>query len=305
MPLSFCSPFTMSTVLSIHLLEQIIDELAQDKPALCACASASSVLRPRARHHLFSWIYVNADRVSALADLLEADPVLGENVLSPRADVGQPDAWFGAPRTGLCALLSGFPRLAALHLFGVDFRRMDAGALAAAFPASPRQLMLASCHFASDARLVALLRATPHLRGASLVRCLIHPAEAPEHERYAPMVELESLEAVAPRRTTYVCQPWFSVVSMRRLVSLKVTLQVALDIPFWQGWINQAGVTMRNLVFDNCNPSGKTLCHASASGSSYKLTCSPEPRSVSPHRASHARRRRRTLGVVVFSHAQE
>jgi hypothetical protein len=269
MSLSFASPFTMSMTLSIDLLEQTIDELAQDTPALRACASASSVLRSRARHHLFSWIWVDDDRASTLADLLDADPtVLGDNVLSLRTNIRQPDVWSGVSRTGLCTLPPAFTRLEELELCSVDFGRIDPSAVAAALPASLRPLLLPACTFASDAGLVALLRAAPDLRHASLFWCTVHSAENPEHERYAPTVELESLEIATRPSESHARQPWLSVVSARRLVSLKVSMHLAVDIPFWQAWINQAGATMRDLVLASHHPSGTTLCRASEFGSS-------------------------------------
>jgi hypothetical protein len=170
--------------LSTELLEQVIDQLAanSDKPALRACALASPVLRPRARHHLFSIIRLASfapHRASALADLVDADPALGACVASLSVSAMGAErpkqAWLCGPGpTGLCAQLARFPRLATLELNIFDFRLMDASALAAALPASLKRLAISN----SKVPLRRGCRFTPHSR-PTLAQCKLSSVRKP------------------------------------------------------------------------------------------------------------------------------
>jgi hypothetical protein len=254
----------MKAELSTDLLELVVDDLADDKPTLSACALASSVLRRRARHHLFSKLSISSfNRANALADLLDGDPALGASVASLLAGIGPPrDAWIGAPgRTGLCALLPRFPHLAQIAFSCVDFasleRESGAGALAAALPASLRRIAFFTCDFASDAGVIALISCAPRLRSLIVSQCAWLPSTTTSDcEAYAPVIELEDLQVDSLWGQTEVHRPWLSAVSTRRLLSLKMTLYGSSDVPFWQARINQAGPAMRKLVLTNCDPSG-------------------------------------------------
>jgi hypothetical protein len=253
----------MPLELSADLLELIVDELADEKPALSACALASSVLHRRARHHLFSAIEISSlARATTLADFLDVDPALGASVASLHAWVGPPrDAWLGAPgRTGLCALLKRFPNLTTLELSSVDFVAFDCesgvGALTAALPASLRRLAFHTCELASDAGLIALITAVPRLQSLMLHSCeWPRSIPHPEGEAHAPAIQLEVLQIISLWGSTEVDRPWLTVVSTTQLVSLLVTLYGASDVPFWQAHIDQAPA-MRKLVLMNYNQSG-------------------------------------------------
>jgi hypothetical protein len=257
----------MKAGLSADLLELIVDDLADDKPTLSACALASSVLRRRARHHLFSELRISSfNRATVLADFLDGDQALGASVASLLAGVGPPkDAWLGAPgRPGLCALLPRFPHLAQIAFSCVDFasleRESGAGALAAALPASLCRLAFFTCDFASDAGFIALISCAPRLRSLIVNQSTwLPPATTPDCEAYAPVIELEDLQVDSLWGQTEAHRPWLSAVSTRRLRSLEMTLYGSGDIPFWQARINQAGPAMRKLVLMNCDPSG-TSC---------------------------------------------
>jgi hypothetical protein len=254
----------MPTKLSTKLLELVVDELVGDQPALSACALASSVLRRRARHHLFSNVVVTSlARATALVGFLDADPALGASVVSLLAWDGPPrDAWVGGPvRTGLCTLLQRLPHLAALELSSVDFvvlePKCSVGALAAALPASLRQLAFSTCDFATDAGLVSLITAAPRLRSLVINSCGWSPsAAAPQGEAYAPAAQLEAFQLVSMWGDTEVGRPWLSVVSAHRFVSLTITLYGSSDVLFWQARIDRAGPTLRKLDLMNYNHSG-------------------------------------------------
>jgi hypothetical protein len=137
----------MPATLSTDLLDKVVDEIAGDKPALSACALASSFLRRRARYHLFSVVDVTSlARATAFADVLDADAALGASIVWLHAWVGlTATAWQGTPgRAGLCALLPRLPSLAALKISNIMFFEFEhesgVGALAAALPASLRRL---------------------------------------------------------------------------------------------------------------------------------------------------------------------
>jgi hypothetical protein len=254
----------MKAELSADLLELIVDDLADDKPTLSACALASSVLRRRARHHLFSELKISSlNRATALADFLDGDQALGASVASLLVAVELlKAAWLGAPgRIGLCALLPRFPHLAQIAFSCVDFtsleRESGPGALAAALPASLRRLAFFTCNFASDAGFIALITCAPRLRSLIVnTSTWLPPATTPDCEAYAPVIELEDLKVESLWGQTEVHRPWLSAVSTRRLRSLKMTLYGSSDIPFWQARIDQAGPAMRKLTLVNWNPSG-------------------------------------------------
>jgi hypothetical protein len=293
----------MRLELSADLLELVVDELAGEKPALSACALASSVLHRRARHHLFSVIEITSlTRATALADFLDADSAIGASVASLHAWVGPPtgrDAWLGAPgRTGLCALLQRFPNLTTLELSSVDFVAFNCesgvGALTAVLPVSLRRLVFYACELASDTDLIALITAAPRLRSLTLHSCEWPRSTAlPEGEAHAPVIQLEVLQLISLWGSTEVDRPWLTVVSTTQLVSLMVTLYGASDVPFWQAQIDQAPA-MRKLVLMNYNQSGAPYFSSFARCALKMATSSHEPESLVSQDATRTHRRFRT-----------
>jgi hypothetical protein len=256
----------MIAKLGLDVLDLVVDALVGDKLTLCMCALASPVLRRRARHHLFSDIRVTSlARASALVDLLDADPAIGGCVESLTVSGWNP-AWVIAPLpTGLCALLPRFPRLVALKLDGIWCRPADrAWAMAAALPTSLRRLELCHTAFITEADIVALLTAAPHLRYVVVFECDYLALEGPRRHMPVPTVEPEELTAIPHWDVMHVydgepAASWLAVVSPRRLASLTVTLYYESDVPFWQARINQAGSVMRKLEISHCD---LTCAHA-------------------------------------------
>jgi hypothetical protein len=291
----------MPTELSTDLLELVVDELAGEKPALSACALASSVLRRRARHHLFAAVEVTSlARATALADFLDADPALGASIVSLMAWDGPPKhAWIGGPvRTSLYTLLQRLPHLAALEFSNVDFvvlePKCSVGTLAAAFPASLRRLAFSTCDFATDADPVSLITAAPHLQRLTLNGCAWPPSSAaPECEAYPPAAQLETFDLISIWGQTEVVRPWLSVIPAHRLVSLTVTLYGSNDVPFWQARIDQAGPTLRKLVLMNYNHSGAPDFSSSSRHPLKTTVFSHESRPLLSHVATRAYRRLR------------
>jgi hypothetical protein len=250
----------MSAKLSTELLDMVLDHLAGDKPALSTCALASSIVRRRARHHLFSVITISSlGRATALTDLLDADPTLGGSVASLSARIGPfRETWLSAHgRTGLCELLPRFPHLVTLTFNSVDFTAFalerGVGPLAAALPTSLRQLRFYSCDFGRDGDEIGVVLLSGALRLQSLVvdSCLwTSSSVASDSVAYAPVVEPEDLHIICSGETK-LDRSWLSSVSARRLVSLAVTLYRAGDVPFWQVRIDQAGPVMRKVILVN------------------------------------------------------
>jgi hypothetical protein len=249
----------MPAKLSTELLDMVMDHLAGDKPALFTCALASSILRRRARHHLFSAIEISSlARATALADLLDADPALGASVASLSASIWpRRDIWISASgRTGLCALLSRVPHLVTLTFDSVDFtafeRECGVVALATALPASLRRLRLCYCKFGRDGGElgVVLLSGAPRLRSLVVDSCEWTSSAASESVACEPVAEPEDLHFIYSGRTE-PNRSWLSSVSGRRLVSLTVMLNRAGDVPFWQVQIDQAGTVMRKMILVN------------------------------------------------------
>jgi hypothetical protein len=249
----------MSAKLSTDVLELVVDELAADKLSLAACTLASSVLRRRARHHLFSAIHFHSlARATALADLLDADPTLGESVASLSAGMWPPgDTWPSAPgRAGLCALLSCVPHLVTLTFdsfyFTVFERESGVGALAAALPASLRRLRFFNCDFGPDGGELGavLLSGALRLRSLVLTGCE-WSSTALDSVACEPVVEPEDLYVTDSLFDTGLDRSWLSCVSGRKLVSLTMTPYRAGDVPFWQVRIDQAGPVMRKVILVN------------------------------------------------------
>jgi hypothetical protein len=255
----------MPAKLNSDLLDLVVDELAGDKSALSACALASSVLRRRARHHLFSVITISSlGRAIGLTDLLDADPTLGGSVASLSARIGPlKETWLSAPgRTGLCELLPRFPHLVTLTFNSVDFaafeRESGVGPLADALPASLRRLRFYSCDFGRDGDKIGVVLLSGALRLRSLVvnSCVwTSSSAASDSVACVPVVEPEDLHVVFSARSE-LDRSWLSSVSARRLVSLTVALYRAVDVLFWQVRIDQAGPVMCKLVLVNYAPSG-------------------------------------------------
>jgi hypothetical protein len=259
----------MPAELSPKLLELIVDELAGDKSALSACALASSVLRRRARDHLFSAMMVHSlARATALAHFLDADTALGASVMVLHAWDGRPgQAWMDGPgQVGLRALLQRLPHLATLNLLSIRkntfAHESDVGVLVAALPASLRALGFFQCDFKSHEGPVALITAAPRLRSLTVNLCeWPKSVAAQEHGAYTPVVQLEVLNLFSDMwGETETNRPWLSVISTRRLVSLELHLYDTNDIPFWQARIDQAASTMRKLVlmyYNHCTSASR------------------------------------------------
>jgi hypothetical protein len=285
----------MSTELSAELLELVVDILADDKPSLRQCALASSVLRRRARHHLFSAVSLYSHRrASVLVNLLDADPALGGCVASLAASPeNHTQRWLVAPaRTGLPALLPHFPHLTALVLRSIWCYPNEAGPIAAALPASLRRLELRGCRFASNADIVALFTAAPRLRHVVVEFCEV-ALEAHGRDSYLPTVELEELVVVPRWGAVHIgnggpAATWLAVVSSRTLVSLTVALGFDSDVPFWQTRIDQAGSVMRQLEIKcrdlSCAP---TTFHTSLDRPLISNSCSGVHIDLSPLTTVH------------------
>jgi hypothetical protein len=231
----------MTASLGLDVLALVVDALAGDKPTLCMCALASSALRRRARHHLFSHIHVTSlERASALADLLDVDPAIGGLVQTLTVTAGWHPKWVIAPaRTGLCALLPHFPRLVTLELEDVWCRPADrARAVAAAIPTSLCRLGLYHSAFVAEADIVALLTAAPHLRHVVVFECDYSPLEGPRRSMHASKIEPEELMAIPYWGVMHIgdgrpAASWLTAISSRRLASLKMTLYYDSDVSFW------------------------------------------------------------------------
>jgi hypothetical protein len=249
----------MSAKLSTDVLELVVDELAGDKISLAACTFASSVLRRRARHHLFSAIhFTSLARATALADLLDADPALGGSVASLYAGIWPPgDIWPSAPgRIGLCALLPRVPHLVTLTFDSFSFtvfeRESGVGALAAALPATLRRLRFWNCEFGPDGGELGAVLLSGALRLRSLVLNGCEWSSAASNSvACEPVVEPEDLYVIDSLFDTGLDRSWLSCVSGRKLVSLTMTPYRAGDVPFWQMRIDQAGPVMRKVILVN------------------------------------------------------
>jgi hypothetical protein len=218
----------MPPFLCVELLEQIIDELRDDRPALRACSLAAPILRVRAQRLLFDGAYVGVDtlyhqhrRPEHVIGLLEARPALAAHVRDLVVDgrVG--------PNLRVLGHLPFLRSLKLLGLLAVSCAEANnvVEALQAASCRELTKLTLASCHLTTRA-LSRVVGALPHVREVVMDASSWFATTAPPDDDWPPQLPgLEKLE-VSFRAFAYCRLQYLDLSLLAECFSSVRTLEV-------------------------------------------------------------------------------
>jgi hypothetical protein len=259
-----------SLVLGADVLELIVDELCDDIPALTACALASSILLPCAQRHLFRGVEIDNDLATRLLDLLDVNEQLehalksvhlvGErNIFASVAPYTRPWHWMSNPdRRRLLARLPRLQTLVLAHFQWAEVELERSQELSPSLFPCLHSISFLSCRLPTNAAFVSFLSALPLLRELRLDHCTWISDNSAESLTGLPAtIDLNVFEFVYSRQA--IGHSWMNIIGAHQLRRLAFTLYSQQDVPLWQGILDDAGATLREVELSMRAEYGESL----------------------------------------------